>query len=409
MSLPLAGIRIIDLTQALAGPACTQLLAGLGAEVIKIEKPGIGDHTRGNTPYVSKDGFSYSKEATEQVSIAFAKRNRNKKSVTLNLKSESGRATLLQLVEVSHVLVDNYAPLTMGNLGLGEDVLRAANPKLVHCAITGFGAGDGIENRPAMDTIFQGMSGLMAVTGFDDGPPIRTGVPLGDLVGPLYAVIGILAALRRVEASGKGELVEVALLDALASLVVVEPFDAYAAMGQAARYGNVLPRLAPFGAYRAADGWVCICAPFNDTFVSLCSALGRDDLALDDRFSTREARVLNREALDDILGAWVLSRSEESTVSLLRKHEVPVGPVLSPQQVMNDPSLRERGAVVEVDTQIPGAPRVVGPGIPIHFDTRAPALDVPAPALGQHTAEVLKELLGMDATVIQRLQAEGVI
>jgi len=409
LSLPLAGIRIIDLTQALAGPSCTQLLAGLGAEVIKIEKPDIGDHTRGNTPYASRKGFSYSREETKQASIAFAKRNRNKKSVTLNLKSESGRAMLLRLIEVSHILVENYAPLTMAKLGLGEDALRAANHRLIHCAITGFGSGDGIENRPAMDTILQGMSGLMAVTGFEDGPPTRTGVPIGDLVGPLYATVGILAALRRVDTTGKGELVEVALYDALASLVVVEPFDAYASMGEASRFGNVLPRLSPFGSYRALDGWVCICAPFNDTFVSLCSAMGRDDLAIDKRFSTREARVVHRDELDEIMSAWVLSRTEESTVSLLRKHDVPVGPVLSPQQVMKDPSLRKRRAVVDVDIRVPGAPPVAGPGIPIHFNSRAPELDVPAPDLGQHTAEVLKQLLGMDAAAIARLKAEGVI
>lgn len=407
MTAPLDGIRVLDLTQALSGPACTQVLAGLGAEVIKVERPVTGDHTRGNPPYASHDGFSFTKDSADAVSIAFCKRNRNKRSVTINLQSDGGREILLALAAESHVIVSNFAPSTMGRLGLGNDALWAANPRLIHCAISGFGV-DLDDNLPAMDTILQGMSGLMASTGFEDGPPIRSGVPLGDLVGSVYAVVGILAALRRVEKTGVGELVDVALLDALAGFVVEEPFEVYHAMGKPARFGNVLPRLAPFGAYSTRDGWCTICAPFDPKFIALATAMGQPELSDDARFSTRDARVINRIELDEIISAWSEARTTGEIVALLRERDVPVGPVRTVEEVFDDPALLRREAIVDLDLPAGGS-RVIAPGIPIRLSGGNPTLERPAPALGEHTDEVLTEVLGSQAERLAEWRADGII
>jgi crotonobetainyl-CoA:carnitine CoA-transferase CaiB-like acyl-CoA transferase len=383
------------------------VLAGLGADVVKVERPAGGDHTRGNPPYASPAGFSFTKESPDAVSVAFTKRNRNKRSITINLQTDAGRDILLALARESTVLVSNYAPATMARLGLDNETLWAANPQLIHCAISGFGV-DVDDDLPAMDTILQGMSGLMASTGFEDGPPVRSGVPLGDMVGAVYAVVGILAALRRVEQTGEGELVDVALLDALASFVVEEPFEVYHAMGKPSRFGNVLPRLAPFGAYETLNGWCTICAPFDPKFVALAEAMGNPALSADPRFSTRDARVINRVELDAIITEWSATLRSEDIVDLLRTHDVPVGPVRTVEEVFDEPGLRRRRAVVDIDLPFEGT-RVIGPGIPILMSGGDPVLDVPAPELGQHTDEVLQSLAGVDAAQLAAWRADGVI
>ena len=269
---PLAGLTVLDLTLALAGPFATFLLAGLGARVIKIENRESPDPCRENPPYLGRDGVSLGRARPDDVSVSALNRLRGKYGVTLNLKQPGARDVFADLVRQADIVVENFSAGTLDRLGVGYSFARAINPRVIYCSVSGFGATQAPGTGKAMDNIIQALSGLMMTSGSPEDPPVRVGVPVADLVAPVFGVVGILAALRQREASGSGQHVDVSMLGVLTSLVAAEPFDLLEACGMPQRTGRVVPRLTPFGVYESADGHVAICAPRSSSRAA-CSAL----------------------------------------------------------------------------------------------------------------------------------------
>lgn len=405
---PLADIRVLDLTAALSGPFCTLLLGGLGAEIIKVEAPGGGDFARTNPPFLGSGGLHFGKPAGDDESITMLNRGRNKKSVTLNLKSEKGMEIFRQLARAADVLVENFSEGTAERLGIGYEHLREVNPRLVYCSVTGLGSPSPYPGMKVMDIIIQALSGIMEVTGFPDGPPVRVGIPIGDLLAPLYAVVGILSALHHRELSGRGQRVEVSLLDSLVSLVAEEHFDVIERSGLPVRSGNSHPRLAPFGVYRAADGYVAISGAADAWAEQLFAAMGQPELIGDPRFSHRGARADNTQELDKLISTWTSTQTVAEIVEQLQdeSRRVPAAPVRRPGEVLSDPYLRARGAVTLLDhPRAALTEELTGSGLPIRLSETPAGFDHPAPYLGQHTHEVLADLLGISADDIAELRA----
>src|SRR6266403_1264325 len=282
---PLAGIRVIDLTRVLAGPFCSMSLGDMGAEIIKVEEPGKGDDTRGWPPFAGG-------EATYFMSV-----NRNKKSLTLNMKAPEGQAILRALIAKADVVLENFRPGTMERLGFGYDVLRKTNPRLIYCSISGFGESGPESSRPGYDLIVQGESGVMDLTGFADGPPVKVGNSIGDLVAGMAAAQGVTLALLSRSKSGKGQKVEIGMLDVMASLLTYQAGLYWNAGGRPTRRGNQHPSIVPYEVFQAQDAYMTLGVANNSLWERMCRAIGRDDLAQDPRFNTDANRVRNRDAL----------------------------------------------------------------------------------------------------------------
>jgi len=407
---PLEGVTVLDLTTALAGPYATLLLAGLGARVIKVENPRSPDTARANAPFVGRQGLSMVKRDDDDVSLAILERARNKQSITLNLKDPRGKALFLRLAEQADAVVENYSAGTADRLGVGYAVLSARNPRLVYTAISGFGADQVSGQNRAMDTIVQALSGLMMTSGMPSDGPVRVGVPFGDLAAPLYAVIGTLAALMQARATGRGQLVDVSLLGAITAMVAAEPFDVMRRAGQETRTGNTMPRLAPFGIFATQDGHIAICAPTDGFSAGLFNAMGRPDLASDARFSGRNQRVANAQALHAEVAAWCAGRASDVAVQGLEAAGVPCGKVRDPGEAARDPRLLARGETEHLKHPTLGRVEdiVVG-GLPVRLHGSSTGFDRAAPALGQHNTEVYGGLLALSDDELQRLAAEGVL
>ncbi|UUT34706.1 CaiB/BaiF CoA transferase family protein [Microbacterium elymi] len=409
---PLEGKVILDLTTALAGPYATLLLAGLGARVIKIENPSRGgDSSRNNSPYVTADGLSVRRSDPDDMSVSMMVRGRNKESMTLNLKHPDSRQVFLDLARRADIIVENYSAGVTKRLGIDYDVVREVNPKLIYTSISGFGAqgvsgGDG----KAMDTIIQALSGVMMTAGEPGDPPVRFGLPVGDLVAPMFAVIGTLAAVIHADATGEGQHVDVSMLGSLTSLVACEPFDALESIGIPLRTGAYVPRLAPFGTFRSADGWFAICAP-TDTFADgALRAIDRPDLAADDKYATRDARVHNADELHDLIAAWAADKPLGDVLRAFEANRVPVAPVRDTAEAVRDDLVLRRHEVVPiVHPRFGHIDGLYGSGLPVNFSRSATDLSQPAPALGAHTDAVLAEMLGFDTAAIEQLHAEGVL
>jgi len=410
MARPLEGIRILDLTVALAGPYGTMLLGGMGAEVIRIEAPGGSDIARTNPPFVGADGIHFGVAADDDVSISYLNRSRNKKSITLDLKSERGRAILFELAKQADVVMENMSEGTAARLGVGYDDVRAHNPRIVYASVSAFGDPSVVPGLKGMDIIVQALSGLMEVTGFADGPPTRCGVPMADLIAPLFAVNGILAALIHRGRTGEGQHVKVSMLDCLASLLAEEHFDVFEHAGYARRSGNYHDRLVPFGVYPSKDGYVAIAALTPAWFGSLLEVLGRTELADDPRFATRGPRMKHAAELNAIVEAWTGEHTNaEILAELHEKRRIPCAPVRTPDEVLNDPRLRSRGAVVDLEHPVYGAVGAAGMGLPIQFSACHAQFDQAAPVLGSANAEIYGELLRINDDDLAELENAGVI
>ena len=408
---PLEGIRVIDLTRALAGPFCTLTLAGLGAEVIKVEDPHGGDIARGNAPYVSERDAALTLAATgpDDFSLAMLTRNRGKRSITLNLKHPEAAGVFADLVTHADVVVENFSSGTADRLGVGYAAAAAANPAIIYCSISGFGAGNDPGVR-AMDTIIQALSGAMLASGGPGDPPIRIGLPMADVLAPIWAVVGILAALHRRDACGAGEYVDVSMLGALTSLVATEDWAALERLGQPLRTGPTLPRLSPFGIYRCTDGWVAIVAPQDRLATALFEAIDRPELGEDPRFATRDARVHHDAELTAEIERWSGAHTVAEVISALEAARVPVAPVRSPQEAVHDPRVVSRGETLAVDHPDLGAVEDLRTaGVPIALTCGRVGFELPAARLGQHTDEILGGLLGYSTERRERLRAAGVI
>lgn len=407
----LEGLVVVDLTTALSGPYSTLILAALGAEVIKIEPPGGHDNARGNPPFVGVDGIRFERSSEEDVSLTVINRHRNKKSMTLDLKSPEGKRILEGLVAKADILVENYSFGVTRRLGVDYESMSAINPRLVYCSLSGFGEGSPLEELKTMDILVQAMSGLMEVTGFADGPPTRVGIPLADVATPLYGVIGILSAVTYQRATGIGQHVEVSMIDALVSLISIEHFDAIANAGYPLRTGNHLPRLAPFGVFATNDGFIAVSGAVDVWARGIMQALGQPELADDPRFATRGARAANAGELSEIIEAWSSTISTAEAIRLLYEvNSVPSVPVRTPMEAVLDPVSMERGAVIDLGiSEADGGGRVVGTGIPIMFSAEGRASIVKAPALGQDTDSVLIGHLGLDPSDVEDLRRRGII
>jgi crotonobetainyl-CoA:carnitine CoA-transferase CaiB-like acyl-CoA transferase len=381
---PLAGVRVLDLTRVVSGPFCTMLLGDLGADVVKVEEPGRGDESRTYGPPFQGGESAY-----------FLSVNRNKRGITLDLKTQEGRETALALAAQADVVVENFRPGALDRLGLGWEALRLANPRVVLCSITGFGREGPEADRPGYDLIVQGEAGIMGITGAPDGPPTKVGTSVADLVTGLYASQAVLAALRLRDTTGAGQRVEVAMLDALASLLTFNAGIYFATGRDPVRRGNAHATIVPYETFEAADGWVNI-GVANDKFWALfCEAAGCAELLDDARFARATARVENRAALMDVLAPLIRARPRDEWVARLSAAGVPSGAIRAVGEVCGAPQLTERGMVLEALHPAAGVTRSLAS--PARFGGEPPPAPLPAPMLGQHQDEVLRDWLGVRA------------
>src|SRR4051794_35672382 len=323
---PLEGLRVVDLTRALAGPYATLLLAGLGAQVIKVEEPKGGDLARENSPYVGRDGIVVERRHEDDISVSHLTRARGKYGVALNLKKPEARQVFEDLVRNADIVVENFTAGTADRLGVGYAVARAVNPRIVYCSLSGFGADD-LDGGRAMDVIIQALSGAMFTSGEPGEPPVRIGIPIADMLAPVFSVIGILAAIEQRHRTGVGQHVDVSMLGALTSFVAIENWSAMAAAGMPSRTGLTVQRLSPFGVFECADGYVAIVAVHEKLARGLFRAMERPDLGEDERYNSRDARVANAHDLEEMINAWSRTLPTATVVTKLEAQGVPVAPV----------------------------------------------------------------------------------
>ena len=390
----LSGVRVVDLTRVLAGPFCTQLLADLGAEVIKIETPPAGDSIR--TQGGIKDGLSW----------YFAGFNRNKRSVSLNLRDPEGKAILRRLIATADVLVENFRPTVLEQMGLSFEELKAIKPDIIVCSISGYGKTGPYRDRPSFDFIAQAMSGFMSTTGYPDGEPLRAGLPVSDLVAGLYAALAVSSALVRRDRTGQPEQIDVSLTDALLSFASYFGSTYLATGVSLPRNGNDHPVIAPYGLFRAADGDVAIAPSTDQIYERLVDVLGIQEVRDDPDFKTNELRMRNRARINEIVGAMIRQRSCDSWIETLNQAGVPCGRVLTFAEAFEDPQVLAREMVIEVDHPGHGPVRMIG--FPIKFKEAACAIRRPAPELGADTEAVLSEL-DLAEEELQVLRDRGVI
>ncbi len=389
----LAGIRVIDLTRVISGPFCTQILGDHGAEVIKIEPPGRGDVVRSQGNMVNGESWY------------FAQFNRNKRSLTLDLRSDDGKRILQRLLEGADVLVENFRPGVLARMGLDDDTLRERFPHLVVGRINGFGSTGPYRDRPAYDFIAQAMSGFMGVNGPADGEPMRAAPPISDMVASQNLAFGICAALVRRDTTGQGDIVETALTNGLIAMMGYLAAEFFATDRVPARTGNDHPMLYPYGLFRASDGDVAI-APSNDTMVErFLEALDLLHLLDDERFADNARRMANREALRDILNGYLAARRVDEWIEHFNRAGVPCGRVHDLRETFADPQVRAQEMRLELE-QASGTVPVTG--FPVKLREAPATLYHPVPRLGEHTREVLGEL-GFDDDELKALEAQGVI
>ncbi len=391
----LDGIRVLDLTRALAGPYCTLMLGDHGADVIKVEMPGTGDETRDWAP-----------PSIKGISAYYLAINRNKRSVTVDLKNPDGKRVLERLIERCDVVVENFSPGTLARLGFPDERVRAINPRSVLCHISGFGQDGPGRAWPAYDLIVQGMGGIMSLTGEAGREPVMVGVPQADMVAGMFAAFAIAAALRARERSGEGQVIDATMIGGQVAML----------SRQAARYfadgtvprpeGNVHASIVPYQTFRASDGHVNIGVANNALFERFCRALDLDELLEDERFSDNPKRVAHRKEIVPIIERRIRALTKLEVVRRLREANVPVGPINALDEVFADPVVRHLGLIAEVDH--PTAGRVRAPGIPVRLSGTPPSVRRHPPELGEHTDEVLREL-GYATEAIAALRRDGAI
>ncbi len=398
----LSHVRVLDLSRVLAGPWATQVLADLGAEVVKVERPGSGDETRGwGPPWLPGREGDPGRE-----SAYFASTNRGKRSVTIDLSRPEGQALVRRLAAWADVLFENHKAGALARRGLGYEDLAALNPRLVYCSISGFGQSGPYRDRPGYDFLVQAMGGLMSVTGEPGGPPLKVGVALTDVLTGMYAATATLAALAERERSGRGQHVDLSLLDVQVAALANQA-ESYLATGRApGRLGNAHPSIVPYQAFPTQDGHLVVAVGNDAQFARLAEAVGRPALARDARFATNEARVGHRGELVAILEAALSARPTDEWVRALDAADVPAGPINDLAQVFDDPQVRHRGLRVEVPR--PGGEPVPVVASPIRL-SRTPVEHRPPPRLGEHTREVLVEVLGLEDAEVEALRRAGVI
>ncbi|MDB5100123.1 MAG: Formyl-CoA transferase [Cyanobacteria bacterium RYN_339] len=379
MTLPLSGLRVIDLTRALAGPYCAMMLGDLGADVIKVEQPGKGDESRGWGPPFQEGESSY-----------FLSINRNKRSITLDLKSPEGKEALTRLIASADVLLENFSPGTMSKLGFEPKDVCARHPRLIYCSISGFGQAGPNRNLPAYDLILQGMGGLMSITGPVDGPPTKVGVPIADLTAGMFASTAIMTALFHRERTGQGQYVDTSLLDGQLALLTFQGGRYFATNEAPTWQGNEHPSIAPYETFKAKDGYVNMAVGNESLWAKFCPAFGLEACLEDPRFLKNADRLQHRPALIGLIEGAFAPFSTAEVLARLQAAGVPCGPIYDLAQALTDPHVVDQGLVREV--QHPTAGTVKYPGMPYRFSASPAGVDRPPPRLGEHTAAILAEL-----------------
>jgi len=391
----LSGIRILDLSRVLAGPFCTMMLADLGAEVIKIEIPGKGDDSRSFGPFVNGESGYYMNV------------NRNKTGITLNLKKPEGKELFLDMVEKADIVVENYRPGVMEKLGLGYEVLKERNPKVIYGAVSGFGHYGPYTQRPGYDVIGQASCGLMSVTGWPDGGPTRVGTAMADSLAGYSLAIGLLAALQYRNSTGIGQKVDIGMMDAgIASMQIIYPI--YTMGGRLPeRIGNRYESNYPTDTFETKDGMMVIGAANDKLWVKLCEVMGRPQLALDERYDKNPKRVERYMELRPVIQDWTSNYTTKDVVELLLENGVPASPINNLAQVVEDPHAQAREMFVHV--QHPAAGDTVLNGSQFKMTETNPQIDRPAPLLGQHNEEVYRDLVGLSAGQLEELAKQGIV
>lgn len=389
----LSGIRVLELANFMAGPFCGMLLADMGAEVIKVENPSVGDYTRTTPPFVNGE------------SAGFMALNRNKKSVTLNLKSDEGRALFLDLAATADVILENFRPGTMTDLGIDYEAVRAVRPDVIYCSASGFGQTGPYSQRPGFDLILQGMSGIMSITGEPEGAPVKVGVPIADLTCALFGSYAILSAYVARQRTGQGQRIDLSLFESAVALGVWET-SGYFANGQVpGRLGSAHRVSAPYQAFKTQDGYITLGATTPNQWPKLCQGIGRPDLEHDPRFATNADRMANVAELAQIIESALVTEPTSHWLALFEPH-FPCGVLNTYAQVLADPHLKARDFLLEMEHPKAGTVRATG-FVPKLSETPA-RLYRPAPTLGQDNAEILGQL-GRDAEAVEGLKGAGVI
>ena len=410
MTKPLEGIRVLDLTQFLSGPQTTLFLAGLGAEVIRIDNPATGDPVACSPPFIGAKGVSYYPQTDEDMGIAYLKRTRAKKAITLNIKDSRGLDMFYGLVDLSDIVVENFSVGVTKRLKIDYETLHARKPSLVYCSVTGYGQTGPDSGLKSYDAVSQAASGLMNLTGFPDGPPTKAGSALGDSLGGTFAFGAVMTALFHRERTGQGQHVDISMIDCIFSLIFDEPMDCFDRLGLPPRIGNRTMRLAPFNAYETKDGWVIVASGTNAHWRNILRGIERADLIGDERYESMSDRVSKVEEVDAIITAWTKRHEAKEAVSSLRAHDVICGPVNNIDDILSWPHMRERGMIVDLEHPTLGAlGSAKAPGFPFKFSEIKGGYATPAPLVGQHNGEILGGLLGVSDAELKELEDEGVV
>ena len=406
MSGPLEGIRVIDLTRILAGPFSTMLMADMGADIIKVEQPGTGDPARGNGPFLSPDGAESSEQ---QFSTYFMSINRGKRSIAIDLSKPKGKEVLLKLAETADVLIENFRPGTMQKLGLDYEVVKARNPRIVMCSVSGFGQSGPYAHRPALDVIVQGMGGMLSITGEPGRGPVRPGASIGDITSALFATIAIQSALLERHNSGEGQYIDISMLDCQVA-IMENAFMRYFTLGQTPqRIGTRHPSSTPFQAFQTADGHVvvAIMGGSTDQWPLFCAAIDHVELIDDERYTTGWSRTQHYDELIPVIEEVMRQKTTSEWVELLSDMGVPVGPVQDIAEVANDPQVNHREMFVELPHPVLGQVKFTGNPIKMSRTPSGPRR-VP-PQLGEQTSEVLTADVGLSPEDVAELFNEGVV
>jgi len=394
MKSPLEGLVILDMTRFLSGPFCTMLLGDMGARVIKVEPPEVGDDTRAWAPFIGGQGSYY------------LSTNRNKKSLCVDTRKEEGNQVLRRMVGKADVFVENFKPGLMDRLGLDFKSLIALNPRLIYCSISGFGQTGPYRDRPGYDQILQGMSGLMSITGTEESGPVRVGLAIGDILTALFATYGVLSALYARERTGKGQWVTTSILEATVGILTMQAGKYFATGQPPGPAGNHHPVISPYGVYRTKDKPMNIAVGTETMWKNFCRVIGRPELEMDERFQKNNDRVKNRPALNPLIEIALARKTQNEWVDTLNEAGIPCGPIYTIDQVFKDPQVLHQKMFLEVEH--PKAGKIPMTGLPVQLSESQPQVILPPPLLGEHTEEVLQKF-GFSREEVRHLFAKKIV